>query len=46
MVDGIAVTQMGWDITARDGAQWSVTALIAAHPNADRQHLMTLARVK
>jgi hypothetical protein len=46
VVDGIAVTQLGWDITAADGAQWVITGLIAALPNADRQHLLTFARVK
>jgi len=46
LVGGISVTQMGWDITAKDGAQWTITALIAAKPNAERQHLLTLSRVK
>lgn len=46
VVDNIAVTQFGWDITADTGAQWVITGLIAAKPNADRQHLLTFARVK
>ncbi len=45
-VDGIAVEQLSWDITAADGAQWVITGLLAAQPSADRQHLLTFARVK
>jgi hypothetical protein len=46
LVDNINVDQFGWDITATDGAEWVITGLLAAKPNADRQHLLTFARVK
>jgi len=46
VIDGINIDQFGWELTAADGAQWVITGLLAAKPNADRQHLLTFARVK